>query len=206
MRRNQKNRKEMIIQAAIGTFSAKGFNASTISDIAKKVEIAESTIYEYFGGKEDILLSIPEDGMKKYMASLHRHLGGVKGADNKLRKVVWHLFDFYHNNRDYMYILLRELRANPRFYKSYAYKLMKKYSQMISGIIEEGKDEGIFDKNIDTKVLRAMITGGVDHLTLPLLMLNRPYKLMDKTEAFFDILINSLSTRKKRNSQSKHRN
>jgi len=200
MRRNQKNRKEMIIQAAIGTFSTKGFDASTISDIAKKVGIAESTIYEYFRGKEDILLSIPEDGMKKYLVSLDRHLGGVKGVDNKLRKIVWHLFDFYHNNKDYMYILLRELRANPRFYKSHAYKLMKKYSQMIFNVIEEGKEEGVFDKNIDTKVLRAMITGGVDHLTLPLLMLNRPYKLMEKTEAFSDILINALTIKNRRNS------
>jgi TetR/AcrR family fatty acid metabolism transcriptional regulator len=200
VKRNQKNRKEMIIQAAIGTFSTKGFNASTISDIAKKVGIAESTIYEYFRGKEDILFSIPEDGMKKHLASLDRHLGGVKGADNKLRKIVWHLFDFYHNNKDYMYIMLRELRANPRFYKSNAYKLMKKYSQVISDIIEEGKEEGVFDKNIDTKVLRAMITGGIDHLTLPLLMLNRPYKMMAKTEAFFDILINALTIKNGLNS------
>jgi hypothetical protein len=58
----------------------------------------------------------------------------------------------------------------------------------------------VFDKNIDTKVLRAMITGGIDHLTLPLLMLNRPYKMMAKTEAFFDILINALTIKNGLNS------
>lgn len=186
----------MIIQAAIEIFSAKGFNNSNISDISRKVQIADSTIYEYFKSKEDILLSIPEDGMKEYLRSLERHLTGIKGADNKLRKLIWHIFSFYQNNKDYMAILTRDLRVNPRFYESYAYELIKKYSQIIIDIIEEGKKENLFRRDIDSKVLRSMITGGMDHLILPLFFRNRPYQLMDKMEAFYDILINALAIKK----------
>jgi TetR/AcrR family transcriptional regulator, fatty acid metabolism regulator protein len=201
-----KKRKAEIIQAAIEAFAKKGFNATTISDISKEVGIAEATIYEYFKGKEEILLAIPEEAMREYMASLNRHLIAIKGADNKLRKLLWHIFDFYENNKMYMTIFISQLRVNPRFYGSPAYELIKQYSKLIDGIVEEGKREGIFRKDIDPKILRSMITGGMDHLVLPLIMMNRPYKIMDKLEAFHDIVISTLSAKDLKQTRTPNKN
>ena len=50
--------KEEILQAAGSVFSEKGYASSTIHDIAIKADIGDGTIYNYFPGKREILLTI----------------------------------------------------------------------------------------------------------------------------------------------------
>jgi len=40
------------LKAAENIFAQKGFHEATISDIAKKAEVFEATIYDYFSSKE----------------------------------------------------------------------------------------------------------------------------------------------------------
>ena len=47
------------MQAAAEVFGEKGYGGATISEIAGKAGIAEASIYQYFKGKEDLLLSVP---------------------------------------------------------------------------------------------------------------------------------------------------
>jgi len=53
-------RKNQILDAATHVFSEKGFHATTTRDIAKTAGISEGTIYNYFGGKLEVLLGIFE--------------------------------------------------------------------------------------------------------------------------------------------------
>ena len=57
----KKLKRPLIIDAAIEVFSRKGYQESTISEIAGKANIAEGTIYQYFKNKEDLFFSIPID-------------------------------------------------------------------------------------------------------------------------------------------------
>ncbi len=50
--------KSKIIQAAIKIFSMKGYYASRMIDIAKKIGISKATLYLYFKSKEDLLKMI----------------------------------------------------------------------------------------------------------------------------------------------------
>jgi AcrR family transcriptional regulator len=54
----EKGTKEQILDAAIDLFSQKGYDAVSIRDIARAVGIRESSIYNHYKGKEDILDSI----------------------------------------------------------------------------------------------------------------------------------------------------
>jgi len=50
------NRREQILNELIKTFKQRGFNSDfTMSELAEKVNIGKSTIYEYFGNKDDII-------------------------------------------------------------------------------------------------------------------------------------------------------
>jgi len=48
-----------ILNAAEEVMSEKGLQNSSIAEIAKKAEVTDSLIYNYFKGKEDLLFSIP---------------------------------------------------------------------------------------------------------------------------------------------------
>ncbi len=50
--------KEKILDAATELFSENGYNATSISDIAKKAGISKGLVYNYFKSKEDLLDAI----------------------------------------------------------------------------------------------------------------------------------------------------
>ena len=50
--------KDIIFQAAVELFSQKGYHGTSVRDIARKVGIKESSIYNHFHGKESIMQAI----------------------------------------------------------------------------------------------------------------------------------------------------
>ncbi len=58
IKKEKKGTKERIRDVAIDLFSQKGYNAVSIRDIARLVDISESTIYSHYKGKEDIIDTI----------------------------------------------------------------------------------------------------------------------------------------------------
>jgi AcrR family transcriptional regulator len=57
-----------IINAAVETFSEKGFAASSTSEIAQKAGVAEGTIFRHYKTKKDLLLSIVAPALAKLIA------------------------------------------------------------------------------------------------------------------------------------------
>jgi TetR/AcrR family transcriptional regulator len=51
-------RRQKVIEVAISEFSANGYNATNINDIARKSGISIGAMYSYFASKEDLFLAI----------------------------------------------------------------------------------------------------------------------------------------------------
>jgi len=192
----QKGRRDSIISLSTSLFSKKGFNNSTISEIANLVGIAESTIYEYFNSKEEILFTIPKTELELFLLNLEE-LVSPKGPANRLKKVVWNQLHFFQNHREYTTVLLIDLRPNPRFYRSPAYELMKKYSKVLLNIIEEGKREGNFRQSLNGRLVRDMIFGTLDHIVLPWIIFKRRTGLTEKNEELCDLFLNAIVVKEK---------
>lgn len=62
--------RQAIMQAAIKLFSEKGFESTSIEELAKEAGIGKGTIYSYFQTKTDILYAFCEDEL----VSLHQEL------------------------------------------------------------------------------------------------------------------------------------
>ena len=66
-----------ILAAAEEVMSQKGFASSSISEIARKANVTDSVIYQYFKGKQDLLFSVPGEKLKKQLVLLKEHLAGM---------------------------------------------------------------------------------------------------------------------------------
>lgn len=184
-------KRTQLIKAACKVFARTGFLGATIAEIAKEAGVGDATIYEYFKNKEDLLLAIPEERLRNFLKSLEEHLQGIRGSENKLRKLVWHHLYFYCNDRDYTSVLLLELRPNRKFYESTAYQLIKVYNQRLMEIIEEGKREGIFREEMNSHLFRNLIFGAMDHLAYPWLLLKKEFVLTEEADDLSDLLISA---------------
>ncbi len=62
----------------------------------------------------------------------------MKGAEPKIRKLLWRQFRDLSVSRNYTSILLRELRALAVFYQSPAYEMIREYSAFAIEVIRDG--------------------------------------------------------------------
>jgi TetR/AcrR family fatty acid metabolism transcriptional regulator len=190
------NKKHLILKVANEVFAEKGYGETTISQIAKKANIAEGSIYDYFKNKEDLLFSIPEERMENYLSGLRAHLKGIKGALPKLRKLIWYQLDFYEKNQDYTRILLLDLRQNPRFNRSRAYRMIRQYSKIILEVIEEGKKEDEIRKEVDPYLLRDLLLGTVEHFSIRGFIMGRFPNLAAASDDLYELVISGVENKK----------
>ena len=56
------DRRKKLWDVAIDEFSSKGYNATNINDVARKAGVSIGAMYSYFASKEDLFLTIVEQG------------------------------------------------------------------------------------------------------------------------------------------------
>jgi TetR/AcrR family fatty acid metabolism transcriptional regulator len=180
--------RELILKAAEELFSTKGFENATISDISSAVGISESTVYEHFKNKEDILFSVPPARTRELIQINEDHLRGLMGAWVKLRKLVWNYFEFLINHESYMNLLLFELRGNRDFYKTAVYGEFKVFARSFKEVIVEGTETGEFRAHLDPRVLLNLIFGAMDLIIITRIIKKATDNPYTDLEAFLDFL------------------
>jgi AcrR family transcriptional regulator len=67
---------DAIVRAAMKLFAKRGFDATTVADIAEAVEIAPRTFFGYFASKEDVVFHDFEDSLAAFSARLRAREAG----------------------------------------------------------------------------------------------------------------------------------
>lgn len=186
-------KKQLIIQAAIEVFSKNSFQSSSISEIAKRANVAEGTIYQYFNNKEDLFFSIPIEKTKEFCRELELHLQGITGALNKIRKFIWYYLYFFKMNSDYGRTLMLEMRVSKSFIKTKAYRSFKNFTNRILEIIQEGQREGIIRKDVNIYIIRQLILGILEHMVTRWLLKGEKYDLMEHYNGVSELVIHGIS-------------
>jgi TetR/AcrR family fatty acid metabolism transcriptional regulator len=179
------NKRPAIINAARQVFGEKGFHSATISEIARKAKVSEATVYEYYGSKEDLLFAIPEEITRSSVEFLEAVLPFVKGAENRLRAVIYGYFIVYRDNPDYSALVLLDLKHNRKFMQTEGYHMVRRAAGLLKGVIEEGIESGEFRDDLDPSLVRAMVLGTIEHIFFRWHLLERKEELPE----FVDDLI-----------------
>lgn len=177
-------RRDQILKSAEKVFSEKGYLNSTISDVAKETGVSDTTIYEYFSSKEDLLFSIPKEGIELGKKMLDSHLNYITGTKNKLRGMIYHLCKFYQDNRHFASISLMTLKTNRKFMETETYSDLIGYYQIMIDVIREGIDAGELKSDIDPYFVRSVIIGSVEFIIIRWLMYGCPD---DKTQPVLNV-------------------
>jgi AcrR family transcriptional regulator len=153
-----------IIQAAIETFSEKGFAASSTSEIAQKAGVAEGTIFRHYKTKKDLLFSIVAPMMAKLIAPFVLkdfnkvlHSSYPKYQDF-LRAVVKNRMEFARNNLPIIKIMLHELPFQSELFSQFKEHIASKIFSRLKDIVEHFQNEGQIASMPSNVVVRLSIT------------------------------------------------
>lgn len=101
--------KDRILDASEDLFSSKGYDATSMEQIAKKAEVTKSLIYYYFESKEKIL----EELISKYMVTTMKEKRDVLLSNQSNTSIIEQSmqkgFDFLFKNKRIMRILITEM-------------------------------------------------------------------------------------------------
>ncbi len=78
--RGGESRREALLDAAAAMFAAKGYDGTSIRDIAGAVGMLPGSLYYHFKSKEDLLIAVYRKGVARFEAAIDEALGktGVK--------------------------------------------------------------------------------------------------------------------------------
>ncbi len=158
--------KKNILLAAEEMMLQKGFAASSISGIARKANVTDSTIYLYFKNKQDLLFSVLADKLQTQLVLLKEHLEGIPDLLGQLRKLMWIQLRYHDLHRGYSRLLLLECRSFKAFYSSSVYETLRQYARTITSILTRGAGQGAFRSDVSVKLIRDVILGALDLETI----------------------------------------
>ena len=151
-----------ILQAAERIFSEKRLEQASISEIAQMAKVPDSTIYQYFKGKEDLLFSVAGERLNEALLLLLEHLEGIEDPVSRLRKMIWFNLNYNDTHRDYARLLLMECRYSVNFYRHEAYSSVRKYAKVLIEILHSGVSKGVFRSGVNMRLVRDIIFGLLD--------------------------------------------
>jgi TetR/AcrR family fatty acid metabolism transcriptional regulator len=154
-----------IINAATKIFAKKGFYQSKVSEIAKEAQVADGTIYLYFENKDAILICLFEEQMKRVLENMREQISKEKDAIRKMEKFALTHLKLIERNKNMAEIIQVELRQSSKFMKEYKNEHFAQYLNLISEIIREGQEKGVFKKGVLPDIAKRAFFGALDEMS-----------------------------------------
>jgi AcrR family transcriptional regulator len=178
-----------ILQIAEKLFAEKGFDGTSIRDIAKEAVINVAMVSYYFGSKEKLLESLvlyKTSGLKELLSDL---IDEELDPIGKIYKLIALYVDRLNCNKGIYRILHFELASKKRVLELESFSEIKKANlKSLEIIIREGQAKGVFRKDVIIELLTPTILGTYFHFHM-----NKP---------FFEVILN-LNTEEKYNTYIK---
>src|SRR3989337_3625267 len=163
---NGGDKRDRILRAAVKIFSRNGFFNSKVSEIARASGVADGTISLYFKNKDDLLISLFEEKMGEVVAEIRVRVADEGDALSRLRIFIRNHMDLLTREAGLIEVIQVELRQSKKFMKEYVPVKFLEYLDVISGILEDGKREGVFRPDLNVTLARRAIFGALDEISL----------------------------------------
>ena len=162
MRRREGNKDKAILDAAILTFAKHGYHKAKISSVAETAGVAVGSVYLYYDNKESILLTIFDTlwGELTQQLRLIVQRSDVD-ATMKLDLVIDALFDMFEANPALASVFVNEQHHLIKEKRGNVAKHYDEFLDLAEEIIREGIKQNKFDPELDIKLFRHFITGGI---------------------------------------------
>jgi TetR/AcrR family transcriptional regulator, fatty acid metabolism regulator protein len=162
MRRREGNKEKAILEAAVKIFAQRGYHRAKISSIAEQAGIATGSVYLYFKNKETILLTIFDRLWIDLTVSLQNI---VKQANidpsMKLDLVIERFFDNFITHPSLATVFVNEQHHLIKGRRGNIAKHYNDFFDLAEEIIREGVQKKVFNPDIDIKLYRHFIIGGL---------------------------------------------
>ena len=180
------NRRADLVRVSARLFREKGFEGTTIRDIADAVGMRSGSPFYHFKTKQEILAAVMEEGLVAGLDATQKIIDSRLSAQEKFHALVRsHLETVLAEGHDFIPVLLYDWRSLSPELQARIIELKDRYDSCWQRMLTEMKQSGLIKD--DSGVVRLLLLGAINYsvqwykpgkgLTLD--------QLADQTVAFF---------------------
>lgn len=193
--REHQMRRELILESAKTLFEEKGFDQTTVDEIAAVAELGKGTIYSYFKSKEEIFIAVLESGLEV----LEKRMALAVEQETSAIAILYRLYDTfisYHQEKkgfiETLFVqvdqqLFLRLGGLVSGLKSKA----EVWRDLIRSVLQKGIEQGEF-KQFDAEKMSQIIIGMIIGIIVQHEMGQTDIDLVDYRSLVFQLTLDGL--------------
>ena len=186
------DKRGLILRAAIDTFAARGFFTAQVADVARAAGVAAGTVYLYFRGKDDLLISIFERTMTEAIAEGRAILERLDNPPDRLRGIARLHLERLGRDRSLAVVFQVELRQSTKFMERFSSTQLREYLGIIRDVVADGQTRGVFRTDMNPTLVAKLFFGALDEMATNWILSRRKYALASEADAIVDLFIGGL--------------
>ncbi|MBB6453337.1 AcrR family transcriptional regulator [Salirhabdus euzebyi] len=154
----KQQKRNLILDCAMECFAVNGYQESTIDDIVAKSGMSKGAVYNYFKSKDDIYLTLLDRNTEKTFDYLSKGFDNFTTATEKIKHMLKIYFQITYKEDD---LWLGKQRVHLEFWINASQneelrKAMEEHAEkfitFLEKMIDEGKANGEFRQDIDSRI------------------------------------------------------
>jgi len=189
------DKREAILRAAIKIFARKGYFTSKVADIAGEAGIADGTVYLYFKSKDEILHSIFDQAMERFIAEGRDELAKIDSPVERLRKIAELHLQRLGADRDLAVVFQVELRGSTKYMQEFSAAGFHDYLEVIRKTIEDGQNSGVLRSDIKPVICAKILYGSLDEMVTNWILSKKAYPLQPMAAEVLKIFLDGMAAK-----------
>lgn len=186
------DKRDLILKAATKVFAQNGFFNSQVADVAKVAGVAAGTVYLYFRGKDDLLVSIFERSMRDALDEGRAAASATADPSERLRRIAHLHLGRLGRDKDVAVVFQVELRQSVKFMERFSETFLQDYFKLIRQAIADGQQHGVFRRDISATTATKIFFGALDEMATNWVLSRRKYDLGAEADAVVDLFISGV--------------
>ena len=186
------DKRDALLRAAIETFAARGYFNAQVADVARTAGVAAGTVYLYFRGKDDLLISIFEKTMKEAIAAGRDSIASLDDPLAQLRTIARQHLDRMSRDRNLAVVFQVELRQSTKFMERFSATYLRDYLGIIRDVIAKGQAAGAFRKDVNPTLGAKLLFGMLDEMATNWILSKRRYSLANESGTIVDLFVHGV--------------
>lgn len=131
-------RKQEIVDTALKLFGEKGYEKTSITDIAKAIGVAQGLCYRYFPSKEALF----DSAIEQYADVLVEQMVSSKANENQTLRQIIEDMPSAMEDRDTKYYPVFHGAENKKFHDQLTLKVCEKLVPLVEKMLQQAKQKG----------------------------------------------------------------
>ncbi|MHB1242511.1 MAG: TetR/AcrR family transcriptional regulator [Gaiellaceae bacterium] len=158
----QREKRRLILRAAITVFARAGYHTSRVADVAKEAGVAYGLVYHYFGSKEDLLEAIFRRTWSRMLEAVEEVERSDAPAREQLAAVARIVLGAWQVDPDLVRVLVREVARSPQLGRE-----VEEIARAFAGLerlVARGQERGELRADVEPRLAAWIVYGAIEEI------------------------------------------